>query len=177
MSTFESCHLRFTCFRLHELVWATSLASSIALPLHAQTKPPPAPSVFVREIRIDPLLVSFGVDVVRIRSAMLELLNKAGRLATERTHYALALDIALTVPRPAGGDFGPSALLRVEVGRNLMESGTVRSLVWESTMHLGEIHRGASRNAYLTWAALAEGAPSEILAVVDTFLKLPRAGA
>lgn len=144
----------------------------------AQANPVSGPTVFLREVYLDPLLLSFGLDSARLRAAVIEMLSAAGRQASSRTQSTPALDIALTVPRAvAGGDFGPRALLRVEVGRNLMENGFARNLVWERTMELGEIMRGPSKREYLTWRSLADGASSEIAAVVGAFLSGPRAGA
>ena len=158
------------------LILALSLASPN--PAHAQAKSLPVPSVVLREVRLDPLLLAFGLDSVQVRTAVAEMLNSAGRLASMRTQGTPALDIALTVPRTvAGGDFGPVALLRIEVGRNLMENGSATKLVWESTMQFGELLRGSGRREYLTWKSLADGAPSELTRAVGAFLSGQRAGA
>ena len=158
------------------LILALSLANPN--PAHAQAKPVSVPSVVLREVHLDPLLLSFGLDSVRVRSAVAEMLDSAGRLASMRTQGTPALDIALTVPRTVGGgDFGPVALLRIEVGRNLMENGSATKLVWESTMQLGELRRGPGGREYLTWKSLADGAPYEISRAIGTFLGGQRAGA
>ena len=158
------------------LILALSLASPS--PAHAQAKPLPVPSVVLREIRLDPLLLSFGLDSVQVRTAVAHMLDSAGRLASMRIQSTPALDITLTVPRTAaGGDFGPVALLRIEVGRNLMENGSATRLVWESTMQLGERMRRPGEREYLTWRSLADGAPSEITRAIGAFLSGQRAGA
>jgi hypothetical protein len=156
------------------------LALSLASPnrAHTQAKPFSVPSVVLREVHLDPLLLSFGLDSVQVRTAVADLLDSAGRLASMRTLGTPALDIALTVPRTvAGGDFGPVALLRIEVGRNLMENGSATKLVWESTMQFGELMRGPSGRKYLTWRSLADGVPSEITRAIGAFLSGQRAGA
>ena len=166
--------------RAAKLTLGLILALSLARPnpAHAQAKPLSVPSVFLREVHLDPLLLSFGLDSVRVRTAVADMLDSAGRLASMRTQGTPALDIALTVPRTvAGGDFGPVALLRIEVGRNLMENGSATKLVWEITMQFGELMRGPGAREYLTWRSLADGAPSEITRAIGTFLSGQRAGA
>ena len=158
------------------LILALSLGS--ARPADAQVRPVSVPSVVLREVRLDPLLLSFGLDSVSVRTAVAEMLDSAGRLALMRTQGPPTLDIAVTVPRTiAGADFGPIALLRIEVGRNLMENGSATKLVWESTMQFGERMRGPGGREYLSWRALADGMPFEITRAIGAFLSGQRAGA
>jgi hypothetical protein len=158
------------------LILALTLASPS--PACAQAKPLSVPSVVLREVHLDPLLLSFGLDSAQVRAAVADMLDSAGRLASMHTQGAPALDIALTVPRSAAGvDFGPVALLHIEVGRNLMENGSATKLVWESTMQFGERMRRPGGREYLTWRSLADGAPSEISRAIGTFLSGQRAGA
>lgn len=137
--------------------------------LRLQTKPAPRPAVFLREIRIDPLLLAFGLDSARVRRVLTDVLRDAGRLAAEGTVDVPSMDIAVTVPRTLAGRVSdPLALLGVEVGRNLMERGAGNRLVWELTSTLP----GAR-----TWRDLTAGTLPEIIWAVYQYLKPPEGGA
>ena len=126
-------------------------------------------AVYVRELHIDPIVVSFGLDTVRLRSIVVELMRKAGHLRPDSGAAVPALDVALTVPRAiGGGELEPRALLRIEVGRNLMEAGTARVLVWERSLTL---------LAYPTWRALVAAAEGQILEALRAYPAPPRSGA
>ena len=91
------------------------------------------PAVFVRQIRIDSILLAFGVDSERVREAVLDALRQAGRLATDTAGPVPSFDVDVAAPRTLGGVRDPSGYIRVEVGRNLMESGRSAQLQWEGT--------------------------------------------
>jgi hypothetical protein len=117
-----------------------SAALAILAPgaLLAQT-PPPKPLVFVREVRIDSILLAFGADSARIRAAVTNVIRDAGRLASNITEEVPALDVDVTVPRPLnGGMFDPRGYVRIEVGRNLVERGKASALLWEGMIDLLE---------------------------------------
>lgn len=127
------------------------------------------PSVFVREVRVDPILASFGVDSAQLRSAVLDALHAGNRLARTEAKDVPALDIAVTVPRPfTGAEPEPNALLSLEVGRNLMEDGTARTLVWERVSDL---------RSYPTWRALSANTLREVLRAVSVYVDSLRPGA
>ena len=126
-------------------------------------------SVYVRELHIDPIVVSFGLDTVRLRSVVVDLIKKAGHFRADSGAAVPALDLALTVPRAIGaGELEPRALLRIEVGRNLMETGNAKFLVWERTLTLP---------AYPTWRALVAAAEGQILEALSAYPAPPRSGA
>ena len=125
-----------------------------------QVRSAPTPAVYVREIRIDPILLSFDLDSARFRQAVVAVLRTAGRLAD--SHAARpALDVTLTVPRTLSGvDPEPQALLRIEVGRNLMEAGSSKALIWE---------RSVDTPTYVTWRALVAAVEAAALNVVKAY--------
>jgi hypothetical protein len=126
-------------------------------------------SVYVREVHVDPIVVSFGLDTVRLRSVVVDLMRKAGHFRPDSGAAVPALDVALTVPRAiGGGELEPRALLRIEVGRNLMEAGTARFLVWERSLALP---------SYPTWRALVAAAEGQILEALRAYPAPPRSGA
>jgi hypothetical protein len=109
---------------------------SAPVPGFAQT-PGTKPRVHLREVRIDSLLLVFGADSSRIRSAILEALEKAGRLTPTPGAEVPSVDIDVTALRTAyGGPLEPRGFVRVEVGRNLMEQGTAQRLLWTGTQDL-----------------------------------------
>jgi hypothetical protein len=119
------------------------------------------PAVYVREIRVDPILLSFGMDSVKLRQAVVDVLRRA-RHSADSSATAPALDVALTVPRTLSGtEPDPRVLLRVEVGRNLMETGRAESLVWE---------RSVSTPMYATWRALVATLESLVLNAVRAYV-------
>ena len=127
----------------------------------------PKPAVYVREVRIDSLLLVFGVDSNRVRTAVENALREAGRLASVSGTNAPALDVDVTALRLAvGGTSDPGGFVRVEVGRNLMEAGRARSLAWLGTQDLGPAP---------TWRELSRGTLSSVLRVVNNYL-LGRSG-
>jgi hypothetical protein len=125
------------------------------------------PAVFLREIRIDSMLLASGVDSARVRAAVVAALRDARRLATDSNANVPAMDVETVVLRPAvGGIYEPRGFVRVEVGRNLMESGKATRLVWEGNVDFQQV---------LTWRELARGALADILVVVNRYL-LPTSG-
>ena len=114
---------------------------------------PTRPLVFVRDVRIDSILLAFGVDSARVRAAVLDAVRGAGRLATDVNSSVPSLDIDVTVPRPLnGGMFDPRGYVRVEVGRNLVEQGKAGSLVWQGMVDLPETPGGSSAEIHwLQW--------------------------
>jgi hypothetical protein len=122
-----------SAFRPAVLLSGTLGLAFTAEPAHGQ--PTARPSVFVREIRVDSILLAFGADSTRIRLAVLDVIRGAGRLATDTT--GPALDIDVTVPRSIfGGMFDPRGFVRIEVGRNLVERGRARSVIWQGMVDL-----------------------------------------
>lgn len=123
---------------------------------------PTKPLVFLREVRVDSLLLAFGVDTARIRSAVEDALRNAGRLASTQARSAPSLDISVTAMRSAyGGTPEPRGFVLVEVGRNLMESRVAQRLVWEGTEDLA---------ASPTFRELSRGTLATILRVVNAYL-------
>jgi hypothetical protein len=111
----------------------------------AQDRGAPTPAVYVREILIDPVLLSFDLDSAKFRQAVVGVLRNTARLA-DANKLRPALDVALTVPRTLSGVTPePRALVRIEVGRNLMEAGSSKSLVWSGSI---------DTPTYTTWRAL-----------------------
>jgi hypothetical protein len=96
--------------------------------------------VFVREVRIDSILLAFGADSARIRAAVVNVIRGAGRLASHITEEVPSLDVDVTVPRPLnGGMFDPRGYVRIEVGRNLVERGKTSTLLWQGMIDLLEV--------------------------------------
>jgi len=132
-------------------------------PQSAQTKQ----SVYVREVRIDSILLAFGVDSSRVRAAVLGAVRDAGRLASDTS--GPALDIDVTVPRSlAGGMFDPRGYVRVEVGRNLLEHGKARALVWQGMVDLPELP---------TWREFSRNTLPEVVRAVNKYLLSGAGGA
>jgi hypothetical protein len=112
----------------------------------------PKQSVYVREVRIDSILLVFGADSSRIRAAVL--------LAPDTT--GPALDIDVTVPRSlAGGMFDPRGYVRVEVGRNLVERGKARTVLWQGMVDLPELP---------TWREFGRNTLPEVVRAVNKYL-------
>jgi hypothetical protein len=138
-------------------------ADAVLLPSRvAAQRVSPKPAVYVREVHIDSLLLVFGVDSNRVRTAVVNALRGAGRLAPEPGIGVPALDVDVTVLRLAvGGTPDPAGFVRVEVGRNLMEAGSARSLIWQGMQDLVPAP---------TWRELSRGTLSSVLRVVNNFL-------
>ena len=156
MSQIASSRASFTnwCF--------TALVIVGALPglANAQGRGRHTPEVFVREIRIDPILLSFDLDSAKFRQAVVAVLRSTDRLADAHASRP-ALDVALTVPRMLTGlDPEPRALLRIEVGRNLMESGSSKALVWEHSV---------ATPTYVTWHALVAAIEAAALNAIKAY--------
>ena len=123
---------------------------------------PSRPAVFVREVRIDSILLVFGVSSDSVRAAVVNALREARRLAPASGNRVPSLDVDVTALRMAfGGMPEPRGFVRIEVGRNLMEAGTAQSLVWAGTQDLAPS---------LTWRELSRGTLSTVLRVVNNFL-------
>ena len=119
--------------------------------------------VVVREIRIDSLLLAFGVDSTRVRAAVIAAVRDARRLATDVTRSVPSLDVDVTVPRSLSGPIlDPRGFVRVEVGRNLMESGQASRLVWEGSFDLPTAP---------TWREFSRGTLAEVLMAVNRYLR------
>ena len=147
----------------HLLIVGTVFLSSSS---HAQVASS-RPAVFLREVRIDSMLLVFGVDSTRVRAAVMEALRDAHRLAPHPRNDVPALDVDLTAMRSAiGWTMDPRGFVRVEVGRNLVESGAARRLVWEGMQDL---------TPSPTWRELSRGALATVLRVVNNYL-LGRSG-
>lgn len=140
----------------------------LALPplASAQQTKRSAPAVFLRELHLDPLLLTFGLDSAYLRRAVEQRIRAAGRLAPDAGRVP-SLDLSLTVPRAVGVEPEPRALLRVEVGRNLMERGSATWLLYEQSSSLPR---------YGNWRSLSQGAVSAVLDAVNAFLTGSTAG-
>lgn len=129
-----------------------------ALTAQAQSKP----QVYVREVRIDSILLVFGVDSARIRAAVIGAIRSAGRLASDTKADVPGLDVDVTVPRPLhGGFFDPRGYVRLEVGRNLVESGKARTVSWQSTTDFPQVP---------TWREFSSNTLAEVLRAVNGYL-------
>ena len=126
------------------------------------------PAVFLRQIRIDSILLAFGVDSARVREAVLGALRDAGRLAPDTTAAGASLDVDVAAPRTLGGMRDPVGYIRVEVGRNLMESGKSSRLQWERTF---------DRPPSPTWHEFSRGTLAEVLMAVNKYLLARDGGA
>jgi hypothetical protein len=125
------------------------------------------PKLHLRQVRIDSLLLVFDADSNRVRSAILDALERAGRLAPESGAGVPSVDIEVTALRTVyGGPQEPRGLVRVEVGRNLMEQGKTQRLLWTGAQDLppSPTFRDLGRNTLPT-----------VLKVVNDYL-LGRAG-
>lgn len=129
------------------------------------------PRVFVREVHVDSILIAFGVEAEQVRAAVTRAISEAGRL-TSASGGGPAIDVAITVPgKFAVEDYEPRASLDIEVGRNLMENGKAKSLVWERTIALGGVRfRDRDTPSYATWRALSDDIERQVLRIVDAFL-------
>jgi hypothetical protein len=125
-----------------------------------QVRVSPTPAVYVREIHIDPILLSFDLDSARFRQAVVKVLQDTDRLAGSSGSRP-AMDVVLAIPRTlAGLSPEPRALLRIEVGRNLMEAGSSKTLVWE---------RSVSTPTYVTWRALVAALEAAALNAIKAY--------
>jgi hypothetical protein len=146
--------------RLPDLLTAFSLFGASPSLVDAQDRSVPTPAVYVREIHIDPILLSFDLDSAKFRQAVITVLRNTDRL-TGHNASGPALDVALTVPRNLSGvNPEPQALVRIEVGRNLMEAGSSKALVWE---------RSLSTPTYVTWRALVTALESTVLNAIKSY--------
>jgi hypothetical protein len=129
----------------------------------------PKPAIFLRQVRIDSILLVFGVDSASVRTAVVGALRDAGRLAPDTSGAVPSLDVDVAVPRPVhGGFFDPRGYIRVEVGRNLMESGSASQLLWERMFDLP---------ASPTWREFTRGTLTEVLMAVNAYLLAKNGGA
>ena len=134
----------------------------VVLPVALAAQAQPKPQVYVRDVRIDSILLAFGVDSTRVRAAVVDAIRSAGRLASDTLGEVPALDIDVAVPRPlSGGMFDPRGYVRVEVGRNLVESGKARTTSWQSIAHLPEVP---------TWREFSARALAEVVRAVNGYL-------
>ena len=142
---------------LYAVAWATLLPNTLL----AQA-PLPKPSVFVREVRIDSILLAFGADSARIRAVVTDVIRSAGRLATSTTDRVPSLDVDVTALRsPNGGMFDPRGFVRVEVGRNLVERGTAKTVSWQGMVDLLEVP---------TWHEFSRNILAEVVRAVNKYL-------
>lgn len=102
-------------------------------PLLARSKTNPRHvRVFVRLVRIDPLLHASGLDSLTVYSELATQLRESQHLEERPDEATPALDVVLSLDRSVGAEIR-QAVVDVEVGRNLMESGQSRRLVWHRT--------------------------------------------
>lgn len=147
------------------LAWTLTVQSP--RPVQAQAAAS-RPLVVVREIRIDSLLLAFGVDSARVRAAVLAAVRDARRLATDARRGVPALDVDVTVPRSLSGPIhDPRGFVRVEVGRNLMENGLASRLLWQGTFDLPPAP---------TWREFSRGTLAEVVMAVNRYLRTATAG-
>ena len=154
---------RTTWGRLGALIVMAAMALGAFAPERVLAqRAPTRPLIFVRDVRIDSILLAFGVDTARVRAAVLDAVRGAGRLAADVTASVPSLDIDVTVPRPLdGGMFDPRGYVRVEVGRNLVEQGKAGSLVWQGMVDLPETP---------TWREFGRNTLAAVVRAVNTYL-------
>jgi hypothetical protein len=122
--------------RVSGVLFLAALATLLPNASFAQV-PQPKPLVFVREVRIDSIVLAFGADSARIRAAVINVIRGAGRLAPSITDDVPSLDVDVTVPRPLnGGMFDPRGYVSIEVGRNLVERGKASTVLWKGMIDL-----------------------------------------
>jgi hypothetical protein len=147
--------------RVSSVLLSAVFASLFPDVLLAQT-PPPKPMVFVREVRIDSILLAFGADSARIRAAVTNVIRGAGRLASSITDDVPSLDVDVTVPRPLnGGMFDPRGYVRIEVGRNLVERGKARAVLWQGMIDLFEVP---------SWHEFSRNTLADVVRAVNRYL-------
>jgi hypothetical protein len=152
------------CMRLKCLILAGTLG---LVPQIAKAQSPARkPAVFLRQIRIDSILLAFGVDSGRVREAVSRALREAGRLAPDTSGAVPSFDVDVAAPRTLGGMRDPTGFIRVEVGRNLVESGRSTRLQWERTVQ---------RQPVPTWREFSRGTLADVLMAVNRYL-LDRSG-
>jgi hypothetical protein len=163
MAVSLSCfRIRITWRRLRALIVIPAMALGFTPGLALAQGAPAKPQVFVRDVRIDSILLVFGVDSSRVRAAVLDAVRSAGRLAPDVTASVPSLDIDVTVPRSlSGGMFDPRGYVRVEVGRNLVEEGKARSVVWQGMVDLPETP---------TWREFSRNTLAEVVRAVNNYL-------
>jgi hypothetical protein len=139
---------------------ALLLLGAFPVVVNAQDRGVPTPAVHVREIHIDPILLAFDLDSTKLRQAVVRVLLSIDRLADANASRP-ALDVALTVPRTLSGvNPEPQVLLRIEVGRNLMEDGSSKSLVWE---------RSLDTPTFVTWRSLVAAIEATVLNAIKRY--------
>jgi hypothetical protein len=158
-------HRCLTGFRALILAWTFTCPA--VQPARAQVAPP-KPAIFVRQIRIDSLLLAFGVDSARVRAAVEGAVRDARRLAQEAKRGVPSLDVDVTVLHPSGGVFDPRGYVRVEVGRNLMEEGEATRLLWQRMFDLAPSP---------SWREFSRGTLAEVLRAVNSYLLDRQGGA
>jgi hypothetical protein len=135
----------------------------------ANAQQPAKPHLFLREIRVDSLLLSSGLDSARLRKEVLEVVRASGRLAAQLSPEVLTIDVFLTGPRrDENGVPNPRGYLSIDVGRNRVALGAGRRLAWEITTTL--TGTGSLR-------AISESALPEVLWAVRQYLNSPGGGA
>lgn len=148
------------CRYQHALRAATLLLAIAPLAVLSAQSVQARQSVYVRDVRIDSILLVFGVDSARVRAAAVSAIRDAGRLASDTS--GPALDIDVTVPRPlTGGIFDPRGYVRIEVGRNLVERGRAGALLWRGMVDLPELP---------TWREFSRNTLSEVVRAVNKYL-------
>jgi hypothetical protein len=154
-------HMRLSQFcRYQQALRAASLLAIAPLAVLSAQPVQAKQSVYVRDVRIDSILLAFGVDSSRVRAAAVRAIRDAGRLASDTS--GPALDIDVTVPRSlTGGMFDPRGYVRIEVGRNLVERGKARSVAWKGMVDLPELP---------TWREFGRQTLPEVVRAVNQYL-------
>jgi len=120
------------------------------------------PALVVREVDADAMLLSFGVDTVAIRRALVTTVRGAGRLAPGAADTIPGLDVSIRAMRSMmGGPREPIARVHVEVGRNLVENGRATEPLWEESVTLDQ---------YPTWREVSANALREAVAATNRYL-------
>jgi hypothetical protein len=121
--------------------------------VHGQTTRRQVVEVTLGEIRIDEVI---GVDSafrVHLRTVIENDLRRAGLLARAVGDTIPLLAMNVFVPRMASGHVTTQLMIALEVGRNLVENGHRRTLIWS---------RSFTGPEYPSYAALRENLIEEI---------------
>jgi len=151
----------FHAFVVRVIVLVPLLQLDYAGPQDLTTQSDP-PAVRLGTISVDPLLSASGLDSAALRRDILALLRERRLIANERSDEPPTLDVRIAAARPVFGPAQPDMFAVVEVGRNLIEQGKSKSLVWQ---------RSVPSRTYGSWEEVARGAHEGVLNLVRAFAR------